>query len=427
VLPEAGRLMRTVLRDLLPQHSAWRTGGSDRIAPCLTLSQGLPAVRCFVALMHGDWARWGWHVEDNPPPASPATPVTRRSEFIRDPLDESPPPSSTPAPLARRSEFIRDQFIRDPLDESPPPSSMAGPPDRAQGSPPLIDTLEAGTPPVEPHGADGPAGRSLEGTAFAQGNVGSEPAGGAVPGVARRAGCRWASAYRTDPGRVRDHNEDACLALPERGLWVVADGMGGHADGAVASAEVIRGLEQLPDEADIERLGALAEAGLLQVNTDLRIRAVTHPWADVIGSTVVVLLARDRHAVCLWAGDSRAYLYRDRELVQITRDHSVVEQLVFDGAISREEALAHPQANALTRAVGGEDELRLDEVCVDVRPGDLFLLCTDGLTKEVPEAEVAQLLGTAEDLQRTADALVERALAHGGRDNVTVALVRAEG
>jgi protein phosphatase len=226
---------------------------------------------------------------------------------------------------------------------------------------------------------------------------------------------------------VRTHNEDACLALPERGIWAVADGMGGHAHGDVASREVVESLRALPDEPDIAELTTATAAALDRVNAGLRRRAASQTvQGGVIGSTVVALLARGQHATCVWAGDSRIYLYRDGELRALTRDHSLVEELVLRGEISPEHALSHPEANALTRAVGGEDRLEVDEVCVDAHPGDLFLLCSDGLTKELPHDEMAAALRDAGDLQAACEALVQGALARGGRDNVTVVLARLE-
>ncbi len=239
----------------------------------------------------------------------------------------------------------------------------------------------------------------------------------------------WTSAAATHEGRVRHRNEDAFLDDPARGLWAVADGMGGHADGAVASRQVVRSLQEVDDPPDLDRFAETACAALTEANARLRERAAAHAGeeARVIGSTVVALLARGAHVSCLWAGDSRIYLFRDRELRALTRDHSVVEELVRRGEVDPEYALAHPEANALTRAVGGEDRLEVDELCVDVRPGDVFLLCSDGLTKEVSHAEMAEVLQAVPDLQGACDALVRRALDHGGRDNVTVVLARADG
>jgi type VI secretion system protein ImpM len=237
----------------------------------------------------------------------------------------------------------------------------------------------------------------------------------------------WSAAARTHQGNVRKHNEDACLSLPERRIWVVADGMGGHADGDVASREVVRSLEALADDPSLGDLARAARGALGTVNARLRERAAAGVGrASVIGSTVVALLARGARAVCLWAGDSRIYRLRDGELRALTRDHSVVEELVMRGELSPEVALAHPEANALTRAVGGDDALEIESIEVAVQSGDLFLLCSDGLTKEVAHAEMREILGRAPDPAAACDALVQAALANGGRDNVTVVVARAD-
>ena len=238
----------------------------------------------------------------------------------------------------------------------------------------------------------------------------------------------WTSAACTHIGNVRTHNEDAYLAQPERGIWAVADGMGGHAQGDVASREVVDSLRALGDEPEIAELTNAAATALDRVNASLRQRAASQTIeGGVIGSTVVALLARGRRVACVWAGDSRIYLYRDGELRALTRDHSLVEELVLRGELSPEHALAHPEANALTRAVGGDDRLEVDEVCVDAHAGDLFLLCSDGLTKELPNGEIAAVLKAASDLREACEALVQGALVRGGRDNVTVVLARFEG
>jgi protein phosphatase/serine/threonine-protein phosphatase Stp1 len=141
---------------------------------------------------------------------------------------------------------------------------------------------------------------------------------------------------------------------------------------------------------------------------------------DISASTVVVLIARGDHYACLWAGDSRAYLLRDGVLSQITRDHSLVQELVEAGAIRAEDAESHPNANVITRAVGSGDDLELDKVTDRLVPGDRFLLCSDGLCKTLPEAELARVLA---DGSGPAERLVEAALAHRGRDNVTAVVI----
>ncbi len=233
---------------------------------------------------------------------------------------------------------------------------------------------------------------------------------------------RWRSAHATAVGRVRQHNEDALVDSPGTRVWAVADGMGGHAEGQVASAAVARALEGLGSASNLDGLVGAARDALARVNRELSDRARTHPSGDVIGSTVVTLLAHDQGLACLWAGDSRAYRYREGQLSVLTQDHSVLAELLANGQLEPGQAIGFPGSGALTRAVGGAPHLQLDEVRLDARPGDLYLLCSDGLTRELPEAEIAGMLLDS-DLQATCDALVARAVAHGGRDNVTVVLL----
>jgi protein phosphatase len=234
----------------------------------------------------------------------------------------------------------------------------------------------------------------------------------------------WTSASCSHVGLVRQINEDSCLALPERGLWVVADGMGGHALGDFASRLVIDALDTLPPSDGLEKRVAEAREQLQTVNRQLRAEAAIRN-VHIIGSTVVVLLAEHRRCTCLWAGDSRIYLYRDGRLRQLTRDHSQVEELVSMGSISSEEALHHPARNLITRAVGAADLLELDEQTIEVEDGDIFLLCSDGLSNEVNEQDMrnALLLG---DCRLASEALIDMALQGGGRDNISVVVAHAE-
>lgn len=234
----------------------------------------------------------------------------------------------------------------------------------------------------------------------------------------------WTSASRTDVGLVRAINEDACLDRPERRLWAVADGMGGHAAGDVASRMVVEALAALPEPQGLEDYVDSARDALDVANRRLRNEA-TLRHVRTIGTTVAVCLACGRRCALLWAGDSRVYLYRDSRLAQLTHDHSAVEELKSQGYLSAEEALHHPAQHLITRAVGAADELELDDTIVDVRDGDLFLLCSDGLTNEASDAEIAEVLACGDCGQAT-HALVELALQAGGRDNISAIVVRAE-
>jgi serine/threonine protein phosphatase PrpC len=230
------------------------------------------------------------------------------------------------------------------------------------------------------------------------------------------------SASGSHKGNVRDTNEDACLDRPDEALWAVADGMGGHEDGAIASQMIVDKLAQLSMTGRASaRLDSVDEA-LEDVNRCLYRKVLDGGWSAVVGSTVVALLGFAEHCVIAWVGDSRIYRLRDGVLEQLTRDHSQIEFLIDCGELSREEAESHPDANVITRAVGGESELFVD---LDVQPlqaGDRYLLCSDGLFKELAEHEILQHLA-AGDCAAARKNLLDAALARECTDNVTVVVV----
>lgn len=227
----------------------------------------------------------------------------------------------------------------------------------------------------------------------------------------------------TDVGAVRKHNEDNMLARPDLGLWAVADGAGGHASGEVASGMIVDALSRLPMHLSAGELLSGIRVTITQVHAALREEAARRGGNVMIASTFVGLMIRDRHFACLWAGDSRAYLLRHGQLQQITRDHSLVQELVDAGSLSLEEAERHPHANVITRAVGADDdELELDKVIGQIQPGDRFLLCSDGLSKTLSEQEIQGLLGAPEGVPPT-ELLIHAALAHRVNDNVTAVVV----
>lgn len=235
----------------------------------------------------------------------------------------------------------------------------------------------------------------------------------------------WRSSARTDTGCVRAINEDAFLDRPDIGLWVVADGMGGHEAGDVASRLIVDTLAQVRAHARMSAFVNDVEARLLEVNERLLDLSYEAGVDVTMGSTVVALLISGSHSLCLWAGDSRAYLYRDGQLHPITRDHSHVEELVEKGLLLRVDAERHPEANVITRAVGVARNLYLDLELRELRGQDRYLLCSDGLCKEASEPEMAGMLaaGTCDEASQ---GLVRLALEHGGPDNVTVVVVQVE-
>ena len=234
------------------------------------------------------------------------------------------------------------------------------------------------------------------------------------------------SASRTDKGNVRQINEDSMLELPAKGLWVVADGMGGHAAGDVASKMIVDSLRRIDREDPSGRHPSAVldelEDTLVAVNSRLHAKARESETPTVIGSTVVSLLSFPAHCLLVWAGDSRAYRLRDGRFEQLTRDHSEVQDLVARGELRAEDAEEHAAANVITRAVGGTAELYVDVAVEELAHGDRYLLCSDGLYKELKETDMALHLG-AGDVEAACDALVAGALARAGGDNVTVIVV----
>jgi protein phosphatase/serine/threonine-protein phosphatase Stp1 len=237
---------------------------------------------------------------------------------------------------------------------------------------------------------------------------------------------RFRSWAVTHPGAKRTHNEDAYVDRPDLGLWAVADGAGGHAAGEVASGMIAEALESIPPELSASELLAQVRLAIEQTHAALREEAARRGPDVMVASTVVVMLARGDHFACLWAGDSRAYLLRSGTLRQITRDHSLVQELLEAGAIGPDDVMNHPRGNVITRAVGAEVEaFALDKVSDRLVPGDRFLLCSDGLCKTLPEDEMASLLAAIDGTPP--QALVDAALAANVSDNVTAVAVEYTG
>ena len=230
------------------------------------------------------------------------------------------------------------------------------------------------------------------------------------------------SGHATHPGARRADNEDRCVDRPDLGLWAVADGAGGHDAGEVASGMIADALEAIPPGLDAQAMLTEVRARIDEVHESLLAECARRGPDVTSASTAVILVVRGTHYACLWAGDSRAYRYAAGVLEQISRDHSLVQELVDSGQIAPEAAEAHPNANVITRAVGAPDAdgFLLDKTTDELRPGERFLLCSDGLTKSMSDAEIAALLGQGGD---TAAQLVAAALARQARDNVTAIVV----
>ena len=227
----------------------------------------------------------------------------------------------------------------------------------------------------------------------------------------------------THVGRVRSVNEDSILALPDLSIWAVSDGMGGHAAGDFASQTVIEAIAGLPSDQSPKDLMSMLRAAILSAHQTIQTEAARR-GAGIVGATVVTLMLANGHFVAFWAGDSRLYRFRDGDIEMLTTDHSMVADLVVAGVIDWDEAEHHPQSNVITRAVGVGDMLEIDKVRGEVRPGDRFLLCSDGLTKYAGFQAIRQAVVGA-PLETVCDSLLQMALHAGGADNISVIVVDA--
>lgn len=232
-------------------------------------------------------------------------------------------------------------------------------------------------------------------------------------------------ATRTHVGHRRKLNEDSLLSSPERKLWAVADGMGGHHAGDVASRMVVNALDEIRAAASLENSISKALAAIEIVNQDLVDLARREHEMRTMGSTVVGLVADHREYRCFWVGDSRAYRVREGVIARLTRDHSLVQDLVDAGMLDPAEAETHPNANVVTRAVGAMETVRIDTTGGAIMPGDTFLLTSDGLTRLVADDELAGVIAQ-HSLPDAADQLLELSLDRGAPDNVSFILIRAD-
>lgn len=230
----------------------------------------------------------------------------------------------------------------------------------------------------------------------------------------------------TDTGRVREHNEDSYISLPEYGLWVVADGMGGHAAGDFASQTITRESTSVGVATSLPDLEGRFMERLVRAHDTIRAHAAAL-GSGTIGATVVSLLTYENTYACIWSGDSRIYLARNGHLVQQTRDHTEVQHLLDTGAINEEEAATWPRKNVITRAVGVSAAPQCDVVEGTLQHGDVFLLCSDGLTEHITDPEISNFMDKVRhgaQVQDVCDDMIDTVLSRGAKDNVTCVLVR---
>jgi len=228
----------------------------------------------------------------------------------------------------------------------------------------------------------------------------------------------------THRGVVRQLNEDAHVEINSHSLWVVADGMGGHEAGEVASQLVVDTIRTRIEELSFEELNVThIVAAIENANQQLNEYSAQYLGSKTAGSTVTVLFIKNEQYYVLWVGDSRAYLLRDESLQQVSRDHSQINDLIDEGVISAEEAKEHPLSNVITRAVGVMQEVNVDIVQDEVKSGDIFLLCSDGLTGELSDNDIRRSL-EPNSIIDSGMALMHSSLVRGAKDNVTCILVK---
>ena len=227
----------------------------------------------------------------------------------------------------------------------------------------------------------------------------------------------------THPGNVRTINEDACISRDNIGLWAVADGMGGHSAGDLASHKVVTALNQVQAPTSLRSFVDDVENQLINCNSELRTIAISEMDNNTVGSTLASLLIYQNYCAYMWVGDSRIYRLRSNSLNQLSRDHSQVEELIEQGVLLRENAESHPDANVITRAIGADEDLYVDINVDEVKIDDTFLICSDGLSKHVSPKEIELVLSKGSAIEMCTK-LIQLTLERGATDNVTVSIIK---
>ena len=353
-----------LLTTYLPGHSLWCTSGAEDISPAFLAVNGLPPATTYVEMITGQFQSSEGEV--------PSPQVSHTAQPLIQSTDE---PSEN---KLLDDAFFSDQINNKEMNHVNEPNSHSN---SHSNSNSISSTSEQ---------------RAMQ--------------------------AAWESFSRTDTGRVRKINEDSILDRPDLGVWLIADGMGGHKAGDVASRKIIKTINELTFSDSLDLAIIEVKAALQLVNNELKELAAKRYGQQVIGSTVVALIAGKSQFAYLWAGDSRLYRLRDKKLLQLTIDHCSEQEEMTDilNLGSRTEL---KQNNVITRAVGAYDVLELDYQVIDIQSGDIFLLSSDGLDKELSFAQIEQVL-VENKCSDSANVLTEQVLSLGARDNVSIIVVK---
>lgn len=358
--------------------SYWRSVASEDTKPVMLFCEGLPPSDAFVGFLNGAWPRRGWNLyagrlqSENANLASLDTKETQAVDSDVDTKSLATPNSVS----ASNSE-----------DDRPPSSTEP--------------CIHAGNPQ---NGIADDAEKTLKKSE-------SKP-------------IVWESCAVSVVGMRRQLNEDAVLDRGDAGLWAVADGMGGHSAGDVASQALIDALAKIAPVDDLEHYSEQVASCLHQVNRDLVQMGENRGFGQIVGSTIVVMLTAGREFCYLWAGDSRLYLFRQGRLEQLTTDHSLYNESLSLGLEPLDGSLEQGRGNVITRAIGADRHLQLDLGQGHVEAKDIFILCSDGIDKELSHNDIADICGIGA-VEEIAHSLVEQAEFRGGRDNISVIVIKA--
>jgi len=231
--------------------------------------------------------------------------------------------------------------------------------------------------------------------------------------------------FATDVGKVREINEDSLFVDEDTGLFIVADGMGGHQAGEVASEMAVKAISLSIKEnlSNNNKILSMIKDSISRANNEIFNKSIKNPQLNGMGTTVVIGLLNKRKFYIANVGDSRAYVIRDNPIKQLTEDHSLVANLVKTGQITTEEAKVHPKRNIITKALGTAEEVKPDITSINIKKGDYILLCTDGLTDMLRDEDIKEIVLSSKETDEKCKALIALANEKGGRDNITVVLI----